>query len=200
MYGRSTFTITPIYSTMLELNFDPFPVLETERLVLRRPTLEDAQDYFALRSNVDAMKHIAKPIQTTIEETKSLIYKINEMINFNDGIGWAVCFKHDRKMIGSVSFHRVEKEHYRAEIGYMLHPDHWKQGIISEAVGALIDYGFNALKLHSIEAHIDPANMGSEKVLQKFNFVKEAYYKENYFYAGQFLDTAVYSLVNRSSQ
>ena len=98
-------------------------------------------------------------------------------------------------MIGSVSFHRIYKDHYRAEIGYMLHPDYWRMGIISEAVEEIINYGFNTLNFHSIEAHIDPNNIGSEKLLQKFNFVKEAYYKENYFYNGQFLDTAVYSLL-----
>ncbi|MBI3521003.1 MAG: GNAT family N-acetyltransferase [Bacteroidetes bacterium] len=185
---------------MLELNFDPFPILETERLVLRRTTLDDAQDYFALRSNVDAMKHIAKPLQTSIEETKTLIYKINEMISFNDGISWAVCLKTDPKMIGSVSFHRIEKDHYRAEIGYMLHPSFWKQGIISEAVEAIIDYGFKQLHFHSIEAHIDPANIGSEKILKKHKFVQEAYFKENYYFAGQFLDTAVFSLINPNSR
>lgn len=181
---------------MLQLNFNPFPIIETERLVLRRTTLEDANDYFALRSNAKAMKHICKPLQASVEETKTLICKINEMINFNEGISWAVCFKNQTKMIGSISFHRIEKDHYRAEIGYMLHPDYWKQGIISEAVKAIIDFGFNELKFHSIEAHIDPTNSGSEKVLQKNNFKKEAYFKENYFYNGQFLDTAVYSLVN----
>lgn len=182
---------------MLELNFNPFPILETDRLVLRRTVLDDAKDYFFLRSSPIAMKHICKPLHTSIEDTKNMIYKINEMIAFNDGISWAVCLKSDNKMIGSVSFHRIEKEHYRAEIGYMLHPDYWRQGIVSEAVEAIISYGFNTLNLHSIEAHIDPTNIGSEKVLQKFNFVKEAYFKENYFYNGQFLDTAVYSLIHR---
>lgn len=183
---------------MLELNFDPFPILETERLVLRRITLEDAQSYFELRSNVDAMKHICKPLQKSVEESITMIYKINEMIAFNDGIGWAICFKTDNKMIGSVSFHRIEKEHCRAEIGYMLHPKHWKQGIVSEAVEAIIKYGFDTLKFHSIEAHIDPTNSGSEKVLRKFNFEKEAYFKENYFFDGKFLDTAVFSLRQHS--
>jgi len=69
---------------------------------------------------------------------------------------------------------------------------------VSEVVEAIINYGFNTLKFHSIEAHIDPTNVGSEKILQKFNFVKEAYFKENYFFAGQFLDTAVYSLLRNS--
>jgi ribosomal-protein-alanine N-acetyltransferase len=65
---------------MLELNFDPFPILETERLVLRRTTLDDADDYFFLRSSPEAMKHICKPLHTSIEDTKTMIYKINEMI------------------------------------------------------------------------------------------------------------------------
>ena len=160
---------------MLEVNFNPFPVLETERLVLRRTTLDDAEHYFELRSNVDAMKHICKPLQKSVEETKELIYKINEMIAFNNGISWSVCLKSDNKMIGTVSFHRIMKEHYRAEIGYMLHPSFWKQGIISEAAGVVIKYGFENMKLHSIEANIDPTNIGSEKLLKKLS-IKLAIY------------------------
>ncbi len=180
---------------MLEINFDPFPVLETERLLLRRIILDDANDYFAIRGNVDAMKYVCKPVQRSIEETKTQIYKVNEMINNNDGIGWAVCFKSDAKMIGTASFHKIDKDHYRGEIGYMLQPVFWRQGIIGEAVGALIEYGFNTLKFHSIEAHIDPNNIASEKVLLKHDFVKEAHFKENYFFDGKFLDTGVYSLL-----
>jgi ribosomal-protein-alanine N-acetyltransferase len=183
---------------MLQLNFNPFPIIETERLVLRRMTMNDAPDFFSLRSNVNAMKHICKPLQTSIEEAKEKINQINEMIDSNNGIGWGITFKNQTTIIGNLSFHRLIKEHYRAEIGYILHPDYWKQGIISEAVKAIVDFGFNELKFHSIEAHIDPTNIGSEKVLQKNNFKKEAYFKENYFYNGQFLDTAVYSLLNYS--
>lgn len=179
---------------MLKLNFDPFPDIETKRLILRRITLDDLDAYFALRSNVIAMKYICQPIPT-LEETKTKIYRINEMINMNDGIVWALCLKTDNIMIGTASFHKVIKEHFRAEIGYMLHPNFWKQGIISEALQSVIDFGFNNMSLHSIEAQIDPENIGSEMVLQRFNFVKEAYYKENYFFDGRFLDTAVFSLL-----
>lgn len=181
---------------MLTVNFDPFPIIETNRLILRRMTLTDAPDYFLLRSNVDAMKHICKPLQTSLKEAEELIYKVNEMINFNEGIGWALCLKEDNRMIGTVSFHKIDKANYRAEIGYMLFPFFWRKGIISEAVNAIIDFGFNVLKFHSIEAHIDPTNIGSEKVLTKCHFVKEAYYKENYYFDGRFLDTAVFSLIN----
>ena len=184
---------------MLELNFDPFPVIETKRLILRRMILEDLDAYFTIRTNVNAMKHICMTIPTR-EETQAKILRINEMINMNEGVAWAICLKTDNLMIGTVSFHKVIKEHYRAEIGYMLHPDFWKQGIISEALESVIHYGFNNMCLHSIEAQIDPANIGSEMVLKKFKFVKEGYFKENYFFEGKFLDTAVFSLISPFSK
>ncbi len=159
-------------------------------------TLEDAPEFFSLRSNPEAMKHICKPLQTSLKEAENMILKMDAMIDSNNGINWGICFKDEPAFIGTVSFHRVDKEHYRAEIGYMLKPVHWKKGIISEAVAAIIDHGFDKMKLHSIEAQIDPTNTGSEKTLQKFNFVKEAYYKENYFFDGVFLDTVVYSLLS----
>jgi ribosomal-protein-alanine N-acetyltransferase len=183
---------------MLELNFDPFPVLETSRLVLRRIVLDDLDAYFALRTNVNAMKHICQVLPTR-EETQTKILRINEMINMNEGMAWALCHKPDNVMIGTTSFHKVIKEHHRAEIGYMLHPDYWRKGIISEALESVIEFGFNQMNLHSIEAQIDPANLASEKVLQKFNFIKEAYFKENYLFDGKFLDTAVFSLIRPSS-
>lgn len=181
---------------MLEPNFNPFPTLETERLLLRRYVPEDAEGVYSYRSNANAMKHIAKPLQTSLDEAKQMVERINGMIDTNDGIGWAITLKEQpEKIIGGCSFHVIQKNHYRAEIGYMLHPDYWKQGIVSEAVKAIIEYGFNEMKLHSIEAHIDPINIASEKVLTKFGFVKEGYFKENYYYNGEFLDTAVFSLL-----
>ena len=79
----------------------------------------------------------------------------------------------------------------------MLLPEHQGKGIISEAIKEVVNYGFEVMKLHSIEAIIDPKNFGSEKVLQKNGFVKEAHLKENEYYEGRFLDTVIYSLLNK---
>ena len=91
----------------------------------------------------------------------------------------------------------MQKEHYRAEIGYLLHPDYQQKGIMDEALKAVIKYGFETMQLHSIEANVNPANAASMKLLEKNGFVKEAYFKENYFYNGQFLDSVIYSLLNK---
>jgi ribosomal-protein-alanine N-acetyltransferase len=179
---------------MLELNFTPFPVLGTERLLLREIATDNAEDLFLLRNDDDAMKYISKPKLQTIEEAKDLI-KI--MTNISERIQWGITLKGKNKFIGIIGYHRIIKEHYRAEIGYMLHPQYWNTGIMSEAIAKVIHYGFNEMNLHSIEAIINPANTVSRKVLQKFNFIKEAYFKENFFFEGKFLDFEVYSLLKK---
>jgi [ribosomal protein S5]-alanine N-acetyltransferase len=160
---------------MPELKFDPFPVLETERLMLRKISIDDAEDMFHLRTNEDAMKYINKPKLLSIDDAKEIINKMND----SERIQWGIALKNENKIIGTIGYHRIEKEHYRAEIGYMLDPDYWS----------------TKMKLHSIEAIINPGNTISRKILQKFNFIKEAYFKESYFFEGRFLDSEVYSLV-----
>jgi ribosomal-protein-alanine N-acetyltransferase len=66
---------------------------------------------------------------------------------------------------------------------------------MKEAIRELLDYGFTHLKLHSVEANINPANQASEALLKSVGFIKEAYFKENFYFNGQFIDSAIYSLV-----
>jgi len=66
---------------------------------------------------------------------------------------------------------------------------------MQEAFSEVVNYGFKVMKLHSIEANVNPANEASIKLLEKNNFIREAYYEENYYYNGKFLDTAIYSLL-----
>lgn len=181
---------------MLNFNFTPFPVIETERLILRRITNDDVNEIFELRSNPETMQYIPRPLVKTTEDALDHIAMIEEKIISNIGINWGITLKGNSKVLGIIGYYRMQPENYRAEIGYMLLPDFHGKGIISEAVNRLIAYGFNDLKLHSIEAVIDPENFASEKVLQKCGFVKEAHLKEAEFYEGKFLDKVIYSLLD----
>lgn len=182
---------------MLEFNFHPFPVIETERLLLRRMTNDDVNEVFELRSNPETMKYIPRPLTKNNEDALAHIATINTNIDNNIGINWAITLKDNPKLLGIIGYYRMQPENYRAEIGYMLLPEFHGKGIIPEAVNRLITYGFKDLKLHSIEAVIDPENQASEKVLQKCGFVKEAHFKESDFYEGRFLDKVIYSLLER---
>ncbi len=178
---------------MLDLNFTPFPNLETDRLILRRVSAEDVLEIFALRSDKEVMKYIPRPLVKTMEDAMAHIVMIDEKIESNEGINWAITLKDSPKLIGIIGHYRIKPEHFRAEIGYMLLPEYQGQGILSEAIKEVVNYGFEVMKLHSIEAIIDPENHASEKVLQKNGFVKEAHLKENEYYDGRFLDTVIYS-------
>ena len=182
---------------MLHFNFTPFPIIETERLVLRQITNDDVNEIFELRSNPETMKYIPRPLAKTTEDALEHIATIEEKIILNEGINWGITLKGNERLLGMIGFYRMQPENFRSEIGYMLLPEFHGKGIITEAVKRLITYGFDDLKLHSIEAVIDPENFASEKVLQKCNFIKEAHLKESQFYEGKFLDKVIYSLLNK---
>lgn len=182
---------------MLAINFSPFPNLETERLFLRRVDITDVNEIFALRSDKETMKYIPRPLVKTKEDAMAHIAMIDEKIENNEGINWAITLKNSPKLIGIIGHYRIKPEHFRAEIGYMLLPEYHGRGIIAEAIKETVNYGFEIMKLHSIEAIIDPENFASESVLQKSGFVKEAHLKENEYYEGRFLDTVIYSILNK---
>ena len=179
---------------MLQPNFHPFPQIETERLLLRKLKNEDADEIFKLRSDENVMKYIGKDPITTMDQAKEFIQLVNNSLATNFGITWAMSLKEKPgKLIGTIGHWRLMKEHYRAEVGYMLLPEFWRKGIMKEALMKVIDFGFNEMKLHSIEAHINPRNAASAGILESAGFVREAYFKEDFFYKGEFSDTAIYS-------
>ena len=182
---------------MLTINFTPFPNLETERLLLRRVNKDDINEIFELRSNPETMKYIPRPLVKTNDDALEHLAMIDAKIESNEGINWAITFKDNPKLIGIIGHYRIKPEHFRAEIGYMILPEFNGKGIVTEAVQKVVKFGFEVMKLHSIEAIIDPENYGSAKVLEKSNFIKEAHLKENEFYEGRFLDSVIYSILNK---
>ena len=182
---------------MLAINFSPFHNLETERLLLRRVDKNDIKEVFALRSNPETMKYIPRPLVKTDQDALDHIAMIENKIETNEGINWAITLNDNPKLIGIIGHYRIKPEHYRAEIGYMILPEFNGKGIVTEAVREVVKYGFDIIKLHSIEAIIDPENLASAKVLEKNGFIKEAHLKENEFYEGRFLDSVIYSIVKK---
>lgn len=180
---------------MLLLNFKPFPFLSTERLNLRRVTNEDAEEVFFLRSDKRMLQFLDRDPAKSVDEAIQWIRLINEAIDNDQYIAWAIALKNETKLIGTITFWNIKKEHFRAEIGYALHGRYQGEGLMQEAITAVLDYGFKIMKLHSVEANVNPANESSIKLLERNNFIREAYHKENYYYNGQFLDSAIYSLL-----
>lgn len=182
---------------MLELQLSPFPLISTERLLLRAFDHSDIDSLFALRTNDNAMEYIKKERQTR-EEVGKMIERVQNDQQNNEAISWIISRHDDPMAIGTIGLWRVDRPHHRAEIGYMLHPDHWRKGYLTEAISAVMQFGFEVMKLHSIEGQVDPRNLASRGLLEKNGFVQEAYFKENYHFRGQFYDTVLYTKLNRS--
>lgn len=182
----------------LLLNFDPFPLLETERLSLRQISVEDAPEIYELRSNPLIMQYIPRPIAVTIEDAIQNIENIQAFHQSKQGINWAITLKGNEKLIGVIGLYRIQPENLRCEIGYMLMSSQHNKGYVTEAIPTILSFAFENLNFHSVEAIIDPRNIASEKVLQKSGFVKEAHILENCFWNGEFLDTVIYSILSRN--
>jgi ribosomal-protein-alanine N-acetyltransferase len=155
-------------------------------------------EVLALRGNPKTMKFIPRPLVTTTKMALEHIEMIAKKIEDNIGINWAITLKGNPKLIGIIGHYRIQPENYRSEIGYMLLPKFHNQGITSEAISLVLNYSFNHLNFHSVEAVVDPENFGSINVLEKNGFIKEAHFLENEYWDGKFWDSAVYSLLNRN--
>lgn len=175
--------------------FNKFPELESKRLIFREFEKGDANDLFLIRSNDDVMNFMDSYKLQTIQETEKLISDIHISFKNKTGINWAIIEKSTNILIGYFSYWRIIKEHCRAEIGYALNPIFWGKGYMTEAMNRLIDFGFNKLNIHSVEANVNPKNEKSIQLLEKMNFKKEAYFRENYLFNGGFIDSIIYSLL-----
>ena len=181
---------------MLEISFSPFPERKTERLLLRSISMFDAGTLFQIRTMPELFSYFGREPFKTIQESEEHIALLLKNIEKNEGVIWAIAFKESPEtLIGTIGYWRLLKEHFRAEIGYMLHPGYWNRGIMKEALKEVINYAFNDTAIHSIEANIDPENIASGRLLESCGFIVEGYFKENYYSKGEFKDSKIYSLI-----
>lgn len=155
---------------MLIRTFTPFPILKTERLTLRQLIGNDEQEIFTLRSDSEINKYLDRKIASTIDEARSFIKEVNENINKNDSIYWAITFSDKNKLVGTICLFCFSDENDKCEIGYELLTNFQGQGIMQEAVEKVIDFAFNTIKVEEIEAFFHRDNQGSIKLLKKLSF------------------------------
>ena len=175
--------------------FEKFPKLESERLIYREFEISNAPDLFLIRSNDNVMDYMDTEKHQTVQDSEKLICAIQKSYKEKTGINWAIIEKSTNEFIGYFGFWRMMKEHCRAEIGYALKPEFWGKGFMTETIKRLADFGFNDLKIHSIEANVNPKNESSIQLLEKTGFIKEAYFRENYLFNNRYIDSIIYSLL-----
>jgi [ribosomal protein S5]-alanine N-acetyltransferase len=174
-----------------------FPRLETERLVLREIVPADAEDLFRIFSDEETMRYWSCRPYTSVDQARRLIEGIAEAARGGVGIHWAITLSGDERLIGKCGYNEWRKAHRRGDISYILAREHQGKGIVSEALSAMLDYGFGHMNLHSIEAGVTPGNDASTRMLQKLGFRLEGHLRESFLTDGGFVDSLIYSLLRR---
>ncbi len=181
------------------MKFDPFPILETERLLLRQIITSDADDIFIIRSDANVMRYIPRPIAQTVDDVFPLIAMIEDYLVKGERINWAMELKSTGKLIGMIGFVHIKEQHFRAEVGYALSAHFHRKGYMLEAIKRIIQYGFEEMNLHSIEAIVDADNVASNALLLHAGFVKEAYFREDFYHNTSFRNSIHYGLLRSES-
>jgi ribosomal-protein-alanine N-acetyltransferase len=173
----------------------PFPILETERLVLREITPADADDLFQIFSDQEAMQYWSCRPYTSVIQAHKLIESLTESAREETGIHWAITLRGENRLIGRCGYNEWRKQHRRGEISYIIGRQHWGKGIVSEALRVMLNYGFAEMALHSVEAAVTPGNEGSTRLLEGLGFRLEGHLRESYFAEDRFVDSLIYSLL-----
>ena len=155
---------------MLNATLTPFPILKTERLILRQLLISDEQEIFTLRSDSEINKYLDRQVCNTIDDARNFINKVNENINKNDSLYWAITLGDRNILIGTICLFGFSDQNYKCEIGYELLTNFQGQGIMKEASEKVIDYAFNTIKVQKIEAFLHRDNQSSIKLLEKLSF------------------------------
>ncbi|MBE9108980.1 GNAT family N-acetyltransferase [Nodosilinea sp. LEGE 07298] len=164
-----------------------FPKLETPRLWLRQATEADAEDIFQLFSDPQVTQFHDLDTFTHLDQARAVIERRKMGFESDRGIRWAIALKLQNTSIGSCGF-TWDRASDQAEIGYELCSKFWRQGIMTEALTAILNYGFEVENLERVTAEIMLDNTASRQLLKKLGFQSQGVIKERGFWKGKHHD------------
>jgi len=180
---------------MQELFFRGTPQLETERLVLRKITPDDADDIFEYASDDEVAKYVTWDTHKSVDDTRNFINFILGRYERDEAGEWGIALKENGKLIGTIGFTAYSVKSRRAEIGYVLSRKYWGQGIMTEAVNLVLKFAFEDMGLNRIESLHVLDNEKSGKVMQKAGMSFEGIIRERIYFKNKFWDAKQYAIL-----
>ena len=175
--------------------FSSLPVIETARLRLRPLTMRDDRDMFRYASDPEVSRHVLWEAHASPRETRSVLRAAIRQYRAGDPSSFAIERLSDHRMIGTIGFMWINCEHRSAEVGYSLARDCWNQGYATEALRAVLRFGFNTLRLNRIEAQHELDNPASGRVMEKCGMRCEGTLRQRVFNKGRFSDVRLYAIL-----
>jgi len=173
--------------------FARFPRLETERLRLRRLQVGDADALLRIFGDDAVTAYYDLPTLTERVQVLEIINRSAQRFRQQEGIRWAITRPEENIVLGTLglSFENA----YRGSVGYELARAHWRQGIMSEALGAVLAFAFEQAGLHRVQALVMPGNQASAALLHKLGFTDEGILREYLYFKGAYQDLHCFSLL-----
>jgi ribosomal-protein-alanine N-acetyltransferase len=175
--------------------FGNLPTLETERLILRKITLEDVEDMYSYGSNEEVSKWVTWDTHHTLSDTKEFVEFVRSQYENKKVAPWGIEYKENGKFIGTIDFVSWQVNHHAAEIGYVLSQDYWGKGIATEAANEVIRFGFNKMDLVRIQAKCLVENIGSARVMEKAGMSFEGIIRKGMYLKGKHQDLKIFSIL-----
>ncbi len=181
-------------------DFAIFPVLETERLILRELVPGDAEAVFRIRGDYQVTHYNFGAPYQRIEQAQQLLRSVREGYREARELRWGITRKGNSAVIGICGYNYWNRHDRRASVGYDLARAYWGQGIVPEAMREVIAFGFTHMNLNRIEADCAAENTASVRVLEKLGFQPEGIQREQYYDEGRFWDLRLFALLRREYQ
>ncbi|HZS75690.1 MAG TPA: GNAT family protein [Ktedonobacteraceae bacterium] len=179
----------------LEDLFSVFPLIETERLILRQLTLEDAEDFFVCHSDPEAFRYSRHSEETSLQSATHTLNRLLKWYQDRFMLCWAIVLKENQRFIGRIQMQEWSDIHHSAEVGYRLGTQYWGKGYATEALGAVIAYLFEQTTINRIYASTWAENIASARVLEKAGMRFEGLSRQKRFVKGAFRDTKNYAIL-----
>lgn len=179
-------------------SFDKFPILETERLILREITPNDVQGIISIFGDEEGAKYlydIENPLTMDEKEAMEIIDWCSDIFREKRGLRWGITLKDNDELIGTCGYNYWLRIHRRAEIGYDLARPYWRQGIMTEAVREMLKFGFDHMNLYRVEADVTVGNIASATLLKKLKFQQEGLWRHRVFARQKFWDLWQFGLL-----
>ncbi|MFD1334293.1 GNAT family N-acetyltransferase [Oceanobacillus iheyensis] len=174
--------------------FLPYPRLDTNRLFLRQVEESDTEDIFAYASDPLLTTHVTWDAHQTLQDTQNFIQFACKQYEEN-GVGpWAIVWKETNQVIGTIDL-IWNKKHHSAELAYAISREFWRQGIGTEAIRKIIDFGFNKMELERIQARCVPENIASYRLMETVGMTYEGTLRKSMFRKGKQDDLKMYAIL-----
>lgn len=177
------------------LKGEKLPTIGAERVRLRHLQESDTDSLFEIFSDREALRFWGFPPYIERAEAEQLLAEIHEHFRQKTLFQWGIALNSNDQIIGTSTLFHFDEKSRRAEIGYILDRRYWGKGLANEALTALLEFAFETLNLHRLEADIEPRNAASVKIIERLGFQREGFLRERWIVSGEIQDSLFYGLL-----